>query len=178
MNSQENRVCLPNFLLVSGSGRNVGKTTAGCAVVAANAKNAPVFAMKISPHFHPLTSSLSILFQSSRLVIAEEYDSFSGKDSSRYLAAGAKRVFYVQVLDEKLPELVQWIRRHIHENMPVVCETASLGSVVIPGGGLFVQGVQASKKPTWDFQHKVLNWIEGPGTSSVDFLLDEKNRWI
>ncbi len=41
-----------NVILISGSGRNCGKTTVACHIISQLAKMGQVTGLKISPHFH------------------------------------------------------------------------------------------------------------------------------
>jgi len=43
----------PNILLVSGNGRNSGKTTLACKIIERFSKDHEITGLKISPHFHP-----------------------------------------------------------------------------------------------------------------------------
>ena len=71
------------MLAIGGSGRGVGKTAVGCALIAA-LPELRWTAVKISPHEHGLPA------------VWEETDRSSAKDSGRYLAAGAERAFLVR----------------------------------------------------------------------------------
>jgi len=70
-------------LVICGSGRGAGKTAVGCALIAAMPELLWVV-VKVSPHTHEASDGLW-----------EELDSRSGKDTGRYLAAGARRSFLV-----------------------------------------------------------------------------------
>ncbi len=69
-----------NILQISGSGRNCGKTTLGCALIAAFPALRWI-AVKLTPHAHPLDPSP----QSSVSSVAAP----ANKDTSRFCAAGA-----------------------------------------------------------------------------------------
>jgi len=125
-----------NMLLVSGTARNVGKTTFVCKIIEAISKNQPIIAIKITPHFHELCSSCKLLYKSEKLIIAEEKSTKTEKDSAKMLAAGAHRVFYVQGADDKLPEAIEYIKPIIAFDIAVICESAALRNYIKPG--LFV----------------------------------------
>ena len=67
------------IVVIGGSGRGAGKTAVGCALVRAFAGFGWTV-VKVAGHGHGLAGGL-----------VEETDSTSGKDTGRYLAAGARR---------------------------------------------------------------------------------------
>jgi hypothetical protein len=79
------------IVVVGGSGRNVGKTSLMCGLIAA----LPEFgwtAVKISSHAHD-----------EREAVWEETSAGQGTDTGRYLAAGARRAFLMAGLDGDFP---------------------------------------------------------------------------
>ena len=130
---------MPNVLLISGEGRNVGKTTLGCRLVNDLCYKNKVIVIKVSPHFHPLTGSLEIIKESSFFVIALETDKTSGKDSSRYLNAGAALVYYVQYKDQGLKLLSEWIQDQFSDEIPVICESGGLSEFITPGHSIHIR---------------------------------------
>ncbi|GET26911.1 hypothetical protein NT017_32400 [Prolixibacter sp. NT017] len=164
-----------NALLIAGCGRNVGKTSAGCALVKELSLKTPVYVVKISSHFHVLTDSLNVLTSEDKLMIAEETDALSGKDSSRYLAAGATRVWYVQAREESLPVLVEWLKQNISSKQPVVIESSGLGRYIHPGAAVLVCNGKYDKKTDWSFEYY---WIEENEPSNVRLPFNwNKNEW-
>jgi hypothetical protein len=137
------------LLLISGAGRNVGKTTLACRLIEKYKKQIPLTAVKISAHFHELTPLQKIIIQQEGLIISEEHDRASSKDSSRYLQAGAFHSFYVQSTAKNIPLVYQWMRKNL--NGLVICESASLGSHVIPDQAVFVSGTDSKKQPVWTY---------------------------
>lgn len=127
------KISLTNILLICGEGRNVGKTSLGCRIVKRLSSVTDVVAIKVTHHFHPLTDLLTIVSQSGSLMIAREYDTDSGKDTSRYLKAGANRVYYVRCEEKSLPALASWIMDNIPCHIPVICEARGLAQYIQPG---------------------------------------------
>ncbi|MGA2727599.1 MAG: hypothetical protein ABSE96_07290 [Terracidiphilus sp.] len=79
------------IVVVGGSGRNAGKTSLVCGLIAA----LPEFrwtAAKITSHAH-----------GERDAVREETAAGQDTDTARYLAAGARRAFLVTAVEEKLP---------------------------------------------------------------------------
>ena len=72
-----------------------GNTTLACRLITEFSKLFPVTAIKISPHFHESTPQLPEIASYEGFVIYEEILHDTGKDSSRFLDAGAKRVCLV-----------------------------------------------------------------------------------
>src|SRR5512138_1409282 len=107
------KISLTNVLLISGEGRNVGKTSLGCRIVKRLSSITDAIAIKVTHHLHPLTDSLAVLSQSGSMMIAREYDADSDKDTSRYLTAGADQVYYIRCEEESLYTLASWIRDNI-----------------------------------------------------------------
>lgn len=90
-----------DFFLISGSGRNVGKTTLGCLIIEELSTKREVTALKISKHVHLLTEKQKVIFEKPGLLIAEELDLVSNKDSSRYLQSGASLSLFIQAQEEQ-----------------------------------------------------------------------------
>lgn len=131
---------IKNLLLISGSGRNCGKTTLACEIIKNVSKTMNVYALKISPHFHQLGKEQELLFQQEGFSIFKEKDMYSGKDSSRLLRAGAKESLYVQCEDDILSEAFISVMRFIPEGCPVVCESGALAKSYNPGLFLLLEG--------------------------------------
>jgi hypothetical protein len=87
-----------DLLLVTGSGRNVGKTTFICSVIAGNPLQ-KMAAIKITPHFHDPGEGLIPIVENNNFRIFEETNIHSDKDTSRYLQAGARKSYYIQTND-------------------------------------------------------------------------------
>lgn len=147
------------LLIISGAGRNVGKTTLACRLIGKYKKQVRVMAVKICPHFHDLTPGQKIVVQHEGMIISEEHDRNSSKDSSRYLQAGADQAFYVQSTADNIPIVYQWMK----ENLKgwVICESASLGSHVIPDQAVFVSGTHCDKPPAWTYSFQTTCMSEG-----------------
>jgi hypothetical protein len=133
------KISLNNLLLISGEGRNVGKTTLGCKIVKELSLRGNVTAVKISPHFHKLTNSLDIIQESSSLIITCEKDPFSKKDSSRYLNAGASEVYYIQCKEDALETLSKWMQQNFTDKIPVICEAGGLKNFINPGYSIYIK---------------------------------------
>lgn len=147
------------LLLISGAGRNVGKTALACRLIEKYKKDLPITAVKISAHFHELTPGQKIMIQIERLTISEEQDRRSSKDSSRYLQAGASRAIYIQSTTENIPLVYHWMKENLKGL--VICESATLGTHAIPDQAVFVSGNGGQKQPVWPYPFQTTLLSEG-----------------
>jgi molybdopterin-guanine dinucleotide biosynthesis protein len=136
-----------NIMLVSGSGRNVGKTSFIRRVIKQNA-NRKLVAVKITPHFHEPTPGLSPILVTDNYRIFKETDLTSGKDSSLFLQAGAEKVFYIQSTDEFLESAFSIITDYISSDQPIIVESAALRKFIVPELYLFIQKNYEEVKPS------------------------------
>lgn len=126
-----------NLLLISGNGRDVGKTYFACQIIKYLSEKYPVTAVKISPHFHEITENTDILFKSEDFIVVNE-TTITRKDSSLFLQAGAVKVFFVMAKPEKLTKAFQFFKPFLIEG-PVICESAGLGEIVNTGLSFFLR---------------------------------------
>lgn len=141
-----------NILLIAGTGRNSRKTTLACKVIEKFAEQG-VVAVKISPHFHFGADGLDIVQKDSGFNIYREKNKNSGKDSARMLRAGAKEVFYIEVLDSGLDKAIQSVLEMLPHSIPLVCESPALRKVILPGVFLVVDHPETLIK-----KKEVLGW--------------------
>lgn len=135
---QKEKMFFPKILLIAGTGRNVGKTRLACEIITNLSKTHDVTGLKISHHSHPVEAEQNVIASGDGFTVVEEMLE-SSKDSSRMKLAGAKRVFYIQTLPEKLSEAFFSIYSEI-SNGPVVCESGGLIEIIEPGIFLLVKG--------------------------------------
>jgi hypothetical protein len=155
------KIKMPELLLIAGTGRNSGKTTMACSVIQNISKLRSIVAIKITPHFHENYAFGKILVERDDLVIVEETQQDTDKDSSRMLRAGAKSVYFVMAKDEQLKEAFEIILELTPKNRPIVCESGGLIHYTAPG--LFLM---MNRSETTEFK---------PGTPDFKALAD---RWI
>jgi hypothetical protein len=136
-----------NILLISGSGRNVGKTSFICGVISGNVGQ-KIIAVKITPHFHEPTPGLVDLSVNENYRVYRETDPDSGKDSSLFLKSGAEKVFYIQTTDQYLAEAFSTAISGCDPNSPIITESAALRKYITPGLYLFIQNKYGEVKPS------------------------------
>jgi hypothetical protein len=136
LNTGNKRLNLPNLLLISGNGRNVGKTYLACKIIKALSKSHPVTGVKISSHFHPFNKD-NVIVESKNFLLLEEKE-LNQKDSSLMLQAGAQKVIFVMAEQKNLKEGFSHLN-HLFSDNPIVCESGGLAEFVDPGLFLFVK---------------------------------------
>jgi len=134
-----------DLLLVSGSGRNVGKTTFICGVIASD-RLKKMAAIKITPHFHDPDDGLIPIVENSNFRIFEETNHFSDKDTSRYLQAGAKKSYFIQTTDQFLEESFRLTSVLLDPDQPFLVESARLRHILVPELFVFIQGSDSINK--------------------------------
>ena len=130
-----NRKSKPNFLLVAGNGRNVGKTYLTCRIIQYLSKTNEVIGVKISSHFHPIENN-KVIVQQKDFVIVEE-NQLSQKDSSLMKQAGAQKVYFIMSPQENLQQAFLFLEKLLPEKA-IVCESGGLHQIINPGIFLFV----------------------------------------
>lgn len=129
-----------NILLISGSGRNCGKTTMACHAIRQLSAEGKVYGLKITSHFHLTTQKQELVCEGKGFKIYKESDLHSGKDTSRMLLAGATDVFCIHCTDANLHKAAKCIEQLIGIENAVVCESGSLANVYSPGLHLLIKG--------------------------------------
>jgi hypothetical protein len=102
-------------IVVSGHARKVGKTSVITSLIASFSEYAWI-ALKLSTHWHLQTASTE------DCIIYEEKSYEKDSDSSRYLAAGAHRSFWVQVKKHKMASALRQLQPILHSSPWVIIE--------------------------------------------------------
>ncbi len=122
----------PNIILLSGTGRNVGKTTFVCRFIKHFSK-LEFITVKVSPHWHSSRQGEILLYEEQKLLLARETNRQSYKDTSRMLRCGAKDVYYLQHTDDEvLMEAFHFLMKDGMERTPMIFETALLAKYIRP----------------------------------------------
>jgi Ni2+-binding GTPase involved in maturation of urease and hydrogenase len=116
---------LPKTIIISGTGRNVGKTTLCCRLIEEYKRDNPI-GIKISPHKHSIQENEIVLLQTNEITILQEKDKTSPKDSSRMLAAGADRVYFIMAEDKYIIDALEFLQNHIKFTDRIIIESATL----------------------------------------------------
>lgn len=141
---------LPNWILISGSGRNVGKTTLSCRILKYWQEIEPI-GVKVSAHIHPLPENSAWIIRKENITLTRE-TSISEKDSSRMMQSGAYSSYYVQAEEKFLKEALEKLTL-LTSGHPVVCESGGMANYLKPGIHLHIQNKEEDSKP-------VPEWLE------------------
>jgi len=171
------------IILLSGNGQNVGKTTFACHLIQHLKKlNQQVYALKISPHFHTQAPP-NCIFSDERYILSLEKDSKTGKDSSRYVEAGAHESFILQVRDEYLLEAIHYTFSMIPKEVIVIIESGAFRRLMKPALFLFLMRnkndeLKESAKGLPELADKIIIF-DGQGfDTSMDSIQWENKQFI
>lgn len=143
------------ILLLSGNGQNVGKTTFACQLIQHLKKlNQKVFALKVSPHFHDDQPPHTV-YRDENFILSLEKKNDTGKDSSRYLDAGADESFFLQVHDENLEEAIKYTFSFIPNDVFLIAESGGMRNFINPALFFFLK-----KKGDQKLKDKAQKWPE------------------
>ena len=132
------RMPFPNFIIISGSGKKVGKTFMATALIREFSSRFPVTALKISPHVHDSLGNTTLRSASDGYRIFEDLGPHH-KNSGKFLEAGAVQSFFMETGDDHLFEAFNFFTKECNPlNYPVVCESGALNSLVKPGISIFI----------------------------------------
>ena len=172
----------PHWMIVYGTDRNSGKTTLITRIIEHFSKDFPICAIKISPHFHIIDDPSKIIYQTDDCIIIKENKGLTGKDSSRMVDAGAREVFYMQVLDNNLAEVMPELLQFITPGMAVICESGWARELICPGLFFILHrsGNIIAKESTHLLKPLADKWIQFDG-QNFDFNISQikfsDNRW-
>ena len=122
-----------NFIIISGSGKKVGKTYLAVALIRYFSGQSPVIALKISPHRHDNLGKVITISDTVGYRLFRELE-VHDKNSGQFLEAGAKASFFLETADGFLGEAIEeFLRKCNPMNLPVVCESGALGIIIKPG---------------------------------------------
>lgn len=129
----------PNVLLIAGAGRKVGKTLLACRLIE-KYKSQKIIAIKIAPHFHPISDDDKVLVNTPNFNILEETKTGTGKNSARFLAAGAEQVYFIQALDDHVYEAFDSLMEIVGKDHLFIIESGGLRKFIKPGLFIYVDG--------------------------------------
>ena len=135
-----------NMILLGAAGRNSGKTLLACKLIERYSEQFPIIAVKVTtihrkgetcPRGGEGCGTCASL--QGAYCVTEETSRDLKKDTSRLLASGAERVYWLRAVKDHLKEGLEALIRLIPEEIALVCESNSLRSVVEPGVFLIVK---------------------------------------
>jgi hypothetical protein len=123
------------IIVIGGHSRNVGKTSVVAGLIAA----LPEYhwtALKITQYGHGVCSAQSepcdCASDDHTWAVSEEKDLSGGSDTSRFLAAGAVRAWWVRTQQGQLAEAMPTIRQKVAQSENVILESNSILKFVRP----------------------------------------------
>ncbi len=123
------------IVVIGGHSRNVGKTSVVAGLIAALPEKQWT-AMKITQYGHGICSKNGDVCHCATddhsWAISEEKDRSGETDTSRFLAAGAVRVWWARTEQGRLAEAMPTIRRRLAESENVILESNSIMKFVKP----------------------------------------------
>jgi hypothetical protein len=133
-----NRQPFNRFIIISGSGKKVGKTFMATALIRAFSGKFPLLALKISPHVHDSLGNTVLRSTSPGIRIFQDLAPHR-KNSGKFLEAGALASFFMETEDEYLSEALDIFQRECNPpDYPVVCESGALSRLIKPGISIFI----------------------------------------
>ncbi len=145
-------------VVIGGHSRNIGKTSVVAGLIAALPEYAWT-AVKITQYGHGICSAngeaCDCATADHTIAVSEERNRTSGTDSSRYLAAGALRSFWVRTQQGELHEAMPKVRRIVADSAMTIIESNSVLRFLRPDLALSVldPGVE-------DFKPSALRYLD------------------
>jgi hypothetical protein len=122
-----------NFVILSGAGKKVGKTFLAVSLINHFSKQSSIIALKISPHKHDQLGNVLTIVDTSGYRLFRELE-VHGKNSGQFLKAGAKSSYFLETDDGFLGKAIEEFSVKCNPmNLPVVCESGALGTIMKPG---------------------------------------------
>ncbi len=171
----------PNIMLLSGTGRNVGKTSFVCNLLK-HFEHLHVNTVKVSPHWHDVQQGRILMHDPGKLMLVQENNYDSYKDTSRMLRCGAKEVFYLQhTTDDALLKGFHFLMNGKKTSEPFIIETAILGKYIAPALHFRITRIHAepSTKKVIDVPINDLIHFDGKDFDLLpEFIQWEQNTWV
>ena len=146
------------IVVVGGHTRNIGKTSVMAGLIAALPEKHWT-AFKITQFGHGMCSAngepCDCETAEHTIAVSEERDGASGTDSARYLAAGARRSFWVRTRQGQLLEAMPRIRKELAQAENAIVESNSILRFLQPD--LFVSVLDAD---TADFKESAKRYLD------------------
>jgi len=172
------RIYCPRVLIISGSGKNAGKTTLINALIHSLKPAYQVVAIKISPHFHPVRYNNFIFECAGKYSIYEELSVLPENDSSKMKQAGASRVFYIQSKDQYVGEAFLKCLEYVDDLFPVICESGSLDQMITPGLMIYIRnGEKELKMDAYERISMMIDRDRDHFKSVVDKISFQSGTW-
>src|ERR1700761_8718666 len=146
------------IIVIGGHTRNIGKTSVVAGLIAALPQHNWT-AIKITQFGHNVCSAngepCDCQTADHTLAVSEERDPTTGTDTSRFLAAGARRVFWVRTRQGQLAEAMPRVRKLLAESEYTLVESNSVLRFLQPDLSLSVLDPSVA-----DFKPSALRYLD------------------
>lgn len=179
----------PHMLLIGSSARNIGKTRLATSIIQRNRSDIDIIGLKVTtieeksqtcPHGNDECGVCSEI--EGDFLIREEKDGSLEKDTSLLLKAGAKKVFWLLVLEDKLQKGAQALKDVIPEDSVIVAESNRFRLAVQPGFFLMLINPLKKIKESAARVQKFADLIIETDGKKFDYDIDNiryvKSQWI
>ncbi len=145
-------------VVIGGNSRNIGKTSVVAGLISALPEYSWT-AVKITQYGHGICSAngeaCDCATADHTIAVSEERNRTSGTDSSRYLAAGALRSFWVRTQQGELHEAMPRVRRLVADSAMTIIESNSVLRFLRPDLALSVLDPSVA-----DFKPSALRYLD------------------
>ena len=182
-------ISYPHMLLIGSSKRNIGKTHLATSLIKRNHSFADIFGLKITtieektnscPHGNENCGVCSEI--EGNYLIREEKDGSLEKDTSLLLKAGAKKVYWLIVLEDKLEEGARALLDVIPADSVIVAESNRFRLAVQPGLFLMLINPQEKIKESASRVQKYADLILETDGKQFDTNIDKigyfQDKWV
>ena len=142
----DERLSVPNMILIGSTGKNSGKTFFGTSLTKNIASKKRIEVLKVAT----VCEGATCIYGKEGCGICdrfpggyrleEEIKKDSGKDTALYLKSGASRAVLMKSTKESMMEGFENFLETVDKDALIVCESNSLGALVKPGLFVMVQG--------------------------------------
>ena len=147
---------IPGMLMVGASCKADGKTTFTCSLIEKFSSQSDIVGVKISTidsinkSHHPDVTGVGKNNSPLRpYYITEEKEKSGHTDTARMLAAGAKKVLWLQALNANLAEGIKALVDNFGDETILICESNRARRIIEPGAFIMIRGAQeATWKPS------------------------------
>lgn len=153
------RISCPAFIIISGSGKKVGKTFLAVALIKRFSSQSPIIALKISPHKHDKLGNVVTIMDTPGYRLFQELEVHK-KNSGQFLAAGAKVSCFLETEDGFLGQAIEEFSKKCNPmNLPVVCESGALGTIIKPGVMIYIANPEKQLNPYKESIRKLADMV-------------------
>lgn len=149
-----------------------------CSIIKHNKENYKIAAIKISPNFHTVHTTDTIIEKGEGFNIYKENE-LTSKDTSLFLQAGAKQSYYIETEDQYIGQAFNIVLQHIGNDHLIVCESGKLANFIKPGLMIFINSKE--EQPSTNIKktnRQLADLILNVSKDDLDFYIEEINQKI